>query len=464
MTAQLQAKHRERTERRRGELWRPLQPLAHHPGRPHRADPRAPSAGAPVPDRGLRALPEDERLDGRGRAHPPAVGGEMYLQGVSTRKVEAVTGKLSGVKISKDAVSRIAARFDDAFAEWRTRQLDRERSYPYLYLDATYLKARWAGAVRDVALLVAVGVSDEGYREVLAVEAAAGERSETWRGLLQGLVERGLRGVKLVISDDHESIKQAARVELPGAAWQRCVVHFERNVLAHVPQAETEAVAADLKVVFQAARRETAEQLAASFAERYGESYPKAVATLTRGLDEALTYTAFPSSHHRRFQFSSSFPPSCSARWYPRRLPRTPTRRPQPTPVPRATAPRHHLHRRPRLRRPHPRRAPGGRHPEGIGRGRVSIDECRVGKPEHALNFPCVLILCSGSDTLGLRRRQAGKAKSFGRCHPEPEARSLAEFTLPQQGSGQAPWDSDLLSRPTNLPLEAVSALAKKGS
>ncbi len=161
------------------------------------------------------------------------------------------------------------------------------------------LKARWAGAVRDVALLVAVGVSDEGYREVLAVEAATGERSETWRGLLQGLAERGLRGVRLVVSDDHEAIKQAVKVELPGAAWQRCVVHFERNVLAHVPQAEAKAVAADLKVVFQAARRETAEALAASFAERYGGLYPKAVATLERGLDEALTYTAFPSCHHR---------------------------------------------------------------------------------------------------------------------------------------------------------------------
>jgi transposase-like protein len=153
--------------------------------------------------------------------------------------------------------------------------------------------------VRDVALLVAVGVSDEGYREVLAVEAAAGERSETWRGLLQGLVERGLRGVRLAVSDDHDAIKQAVKVELPGAAWQRCVVHFERNVLAHVPQVEAKAVAADLKGVFQAARRETAEQLAASFAERYREPYPKAVAVLSRGLDEALTYTAFPSSHHR---------------------------------------------------------------------------------------------------------------------------------------------------------------------
>lgn len=292
MAVQLQAKHRERTERRRGErnghYGRGLTTAAGHIEQI-----RVPRA------REMPFLTEVfERYRRMSGSMEEAVL-EMYLQGVSTRKVEQITGKLSGTRISKDAVSRIAGRFDEGFSEWRTRQLDRERSYPYLYLDATYLKARWAGAVRDVALLVAVGVNDEGYREVLAVEAAAGERSETWRGLLQGLVGRGLRGVKLVISDDHESIKQAVKVELPGAAWQRCVVHFERNVLAHVPQAETKAVAVDLKVIFQAARRETAESLAASFVERYRERYPKAVASLTRGLDEALTYTAFPSSHHR---------------------------------------------------------------------------------------------------------------------------------------------------------------------
>lgn len=292
MDAQLQAKHRERTERRLGErnghYGRGLTTTAGHIEQI-----RVPRA---------REMPFLTEVFERYRRMTGSLEEavlEMYLQGVSTRKVEEITGKLSGTRISKDAVSRIAGRFDGVFSEWRTRQLDRERTYPYLYLDATYLKARWAGAVRDVALLVAVGVTDEGFREVLAVEAAVGERTETWRGLLQGLVERGLRGTRLVISDDHESIKSAVKVELPGAAWQRCVVHLQRNVLAHVPQAEAATVAADLKVVFQAGRRETAEGLAAAFSERYGTPYPKAVASLTRGLDEALTYSVFPSSHHR---------------------------------------------------------------------------------------------------------------------------------------------------------------------
>ncbi|MEM8600599.1 MAG: IS256 family transposase [Bacteroidota bacterium] len=292
MTAQLQAQHRERTERRRGErnghYGRALTTAAGHIEQI-----RVPRA---------REMPFLTEVFERYRRMTGSLEEsvlEMYLQGISTRKIDQITGKLSGTRISKDAVSRIAARFEEVFTAWRTRRLDTARSYPYLYLDATYLKARWAGAVRDVALLVAVGVSDEGHREVLAVETAAGERSESWRGVLQGLVERGLRGVKLVISDGHEAIKHAVQVELSGAAWQRCTVHFQRNVLAHVPQVETREVAVDLKPIFQAARRQTAEQLSASFAERYGESYPKAVAVLSEGLDAALTYTAFPSSHHR---------------------------------------------------------------------------------------------------------------------------------------------------------------------
>jgi putative transposase len=157
---------------------------------------------------------------------------EMYLQGVSTRKVAAITEGLSRVRIGKDAVSRVAQRLEEELSAWRGRPL--ELAYPYLYLDAAYFKVNWGGRVVDLALLVAVGVNEEGYREVLVVEPAGGERKEAWRNLLKGLVERGLRGVRLVISDDHPSIRQAVMAELPGASWQRCVVHFMRNVLYEV--------------------------------------------------------------------------------------------------------------------------------------------------------------------------------------------------------------------------------------
>ncbi|OAQ19775.1 IS256 family transposase [Thermosulfurimonas dismutans] len=225
---------------------------------------------------------------------------EMYLQGVSTRKVEAITAGLSKIKIGKDAVSRIAGRLEEELKRWRGRPL--EKAYPYLYLDATFFKVNWGGRVVDLALLVAVGVNEEGYREVLAVEPAGGERKEAWRNLLKGLLERGLRGVRLVISDDHESIKQALAAELPKTLWQRCVVHFERNVLAHVPRKEVEEVAGDLREIFQVKRRSTAEALAQEFIERYKGRFPRAVETFERGISEALTYLDFPASHQRHIK------------------------------------------------------------------------------------------------------------------------------------------------------------------
>ena len=122
-----------------------------------------------------------------------------------------------------------------------------EKAYPYLYLDATYLKVRWGASVTSMALLVCVGVDEEGFREVLAVEVAGTEKGAAYSSLLRGLVDRGLKGVRLVISDDHEGIKSAVAGELPGVGWQRCVVHFERNVLSHVPSSSMAEIAEDLR-------------------------------------------------------------------------------------------------------------------------------------------------------------------------------------------------------------------------
>ncbi|WP_414389711.1 transposase [Synechococcus sp. 'PEA 65AY6A-5F PE A'] len=204
---------------------------------------------------------------------------EMYLQGVSTRKAAAITEGVSRVRIGKDAVSRVAQRLEEELSAWRGRPL--ELAYPYLYLDAAYFKVNWGGRVVDLALLVAVGVNEEGYREVLVVEPAGGERKEAWRNLLKGLVERGLRGVRLVISDDHPSI----------------------------PQAERGVVAEELQEVFVARRRGTAESLARGFVERY--RYRRAVEVFAQGLaafpsgkhgEEALTYLDFPGVHQRHIK------------------------------------------------------------------------------------------------------------------------------------------------------------------
>jgi putative transposase len=196
---------------------------------------------------------------------------EMYLSGISVRKIAGVTDALSGVKVGKDAVSRIASRLEEEQREWRERPLE-EKGYPYLYLDATYLKVRWGSSVSSLALLACVGVDEEGFREVLAVEVAGSEKSAAYASLLRGLVDRGLSGVKLVVSDDHEGIKSAVSGELPGVHWQRCVVHFERNVLSHV-----------LRLPRQRRWPRTSRRSSRSGARRRREPWPRSLSNCTAG-------------------------------------------------------------------------------------------------------------------------------------------------------------------------------------
>jgi putative transposase len=226
---------------------------------------------------------------------------EMYLSGISVRKIAGVTEALSRVKLGKDAVSRIARRLEEQQRAWRERSL-KEKAYPYLYLDATYLKVRWGASVTSMALLACVGVDEEGFREVLAVEVAGTEKAAAYASLLRGLLDRGLKGVRLVVSDDHEGIKTAVSGELPGAKWQRCVVHFERNVLAHVPASSMAEVAEDLKAIFKVRREKTALALSEEFVELHGKRFPKAVSVFEAGIGDALTYLSFPGSHHARIR------------------------------------------------------------------------------------------------------------------------------------------------------------------
>jgi putative transposase len=225
---------------------------------------------------------------------------EMYLSGVSTRKIAGITDALSKVKIGKDTVSRIARRLEEEQKAWRERPLEKE--YPYLYLDATYLKVNWGGSATNLALLVAACVDEGGFREVLAVEVAGGEKSAPYASLLRGLLDRGLSGVRLVISDDHEGIKAAVAGELPGVEWQRCVVHFMRNILSHVPASAMSEMAEDLKAVFKVRREKTARALAEEFVELYGERFAKAVSVFEAGIGSALTYLRYPGSHHARIR------------------------------------------------------------------------------------------------------------------------------------------------------------------
>jgi putative transposase len=238
---------------------------------------------------------------------------EMYLSGISVRKIAGVTEALSKVRIGKDAVSRIASRLEEQQKEWRERSLE-EKEYPYLYLDATYLKVRWGARVTSMALLAAVGVDEEGFREVLAVEVAASEKGAAYTSLLRGLIDRGLSGVRLVVSDDHEGIKAAVTGELPGARWQRCTVHFQRNVLAHVPSSSMSEVAEDLSAIFKVSRHKTAEALAEEFVSLYEKSYPKALSLFKAGIWDALTYLSYPGSHHARIRSTNMLESASSKR------------------------------------------------------------------------------------------------------------------------------------------------------
>ncbi|MDQ3377347.1 MAG: IS256 family transposase, partial [Actinomycetota bacterium] len=219
----------------------------------------------------------------------------------SVRKIAGVTDALSRVKVGKDAVSRIVSRLQEQQKEWRERSLE-EKSYPYLYLDATYLKVRWGARVTSMALLACIGVDEEGFREVLAVEVAGSEKGAAYASLLRGLIDRGLKGVRLVISEDHEGIKAAVFGELPGVEWQRCVVHFERNVLSSVPASAMSEVAEDLKAIFKVRREKTARALGEEFVELYGSRFPKAVSVFEAGVSDALVYLGYPGSHHARIR------------------------------------------------------------------------------------------------------------------------------------------------------------------
>jgi putative transposase len=226
---------------------------------------------------------------------------EMYLSGISVRKIAGVTEALSRVKVGKDVVSRIARRLEKEQREWRERSLE-EKSYPYLYLDATYLKVRWGARVTSMALLACVGVDEEGFREVLAVEVASTEKGAAYASLLRGLIDQGLSGVRLVVSDDHEGIKAAVAAEMPGVEWHWCTVHFERNVLSHIPASEMNEVAEDLKAIFKVRRGKTARELAKEFVGLYGKRFPKAISVFEVGIEDALTYLRYPGSHHARIR------------------------------------------------------------------------------------------------------------------------------------------------------------------
>jgi len=222
---------------------------------------------------------------------------EMYVQGVSTRKVAAITEQLCGVELSSMQVSRAAAQLDSVLEGWRTRPLGR---CCYLYLDARYEKVRVDGQVRDVAVLIALGVTETGKRTILGVSVSLSEQEVHWRQFLQSLLERGLSGVELVISDAHAGLQAARKAVFGGVPWQRCQFHLQQNASAFVPRQDLKAeVAADIRTIFNAPNRDEATAALARTVQKYAKRSATLAAWLEANIAEGLTIFAFPPSHQR---------------------------------------------------------------------------------------------------------------------------------------------------------------------
>jgi len=227
-----------------------------------------------------------------------AVVQEAYVHGVSTRKVDDLMKALGLDGVSKSEVSRICGELDPLVEAFRARPLTGE--HPYVWVDATYHKVRVDGRVLSQATVVAVGVTAEGERQVLGVDVGPSEERAFWTAFLRSLVKRGLRGVRLVISDAHEGLKAAIATVLTGATWQRCRVHFMRNLLATVSQGAREAVAAIVRTVFAQPDHATAMAQLKKVADGLRTRFGRAAALLEEAAEDVLAYRLFPSEHQRQ--------------------------------------------------------------------------------------------------------------------------------------------------------------------
>ena len=252
----------------------------------------------------LRTLPFETAIIERYRRREASVEEalvEMYLAGVSVRRVEDVTEALWGTRVSSGTVSRLNQRIYEQIEAWRQRPIT--GTYPYVYLDGVSLKRSWGGEVRNVSVLIAIGVGTDGFRHILGVAEGEKEDLEGWRGFLRHLKTRGLKGVQLIISDACVGLVDAAAQCYPKARWQRCVVHWYRNVFSHVPRGQLDVVARMLKAIHAQEDRTAAALKAKAVAAKLTTMKLRKAAALVRDtVTQTLTYYAFPSTHWRQIR------------------------------------------------------------------------------------------------------------------------------------------------------------------
>ena len=240
---------------------------------------------------------------GRYRRRTPEVDGLLtaaYVDGVSHRKAGDLTAALLGARVSRSAVSRVARRLDEQVAALGREPIAGE--HPYLFLDATFLQARWARRVENVSALVAYAVGPDGHRRLLGVSIGAEESEASWSALLEQLVKRGLSGVRLVIADEHQGLAAAVRRWLPEAQRQRCTVHLLRNVLSKVPARLRPRLAREVVAVFRAPSRAAARQRLGPLVARWAKELPEAMTCLETGFAAATAFYSFPPAHWRRIR------------------------------------------------------------------------------------------------------------------------------------------------------------------
>jgi putative transposase len=226
---------------------------------------------------------------------------EMYLAGISVRRVEDITEALWGTRVSPSTVSNLNKKIYAKIEAWRNRPIEGE--HPYLYLDGIVMKRSWAGEVRNVSLLVASAVNAEGFREILGICEGAKEDKSGWSAFLRHLVDRGLKGVQLIISDACRGLTESAAEYLPEARWQRCMVHFYRNVFSHVPATRVREVSHMLKAIHAQETRQAADCKARSVIDTLREARMGAAAELMEtSVQETLTYYAFPDIHWHKIR------------------------------------------------------------------------------------------------------------------------------------------------------------------
>ena len=229
---------------------------------------------------------------------------EMYVNGVSTRKVAEITREMCGFDVTSTEVSRATKALDEELQAWRTRPLDR---FDFLILDARYEKVRHGGSVVSTAVLSATGIDPDGRRSILGVSVALSEAEVHWRDFLSSLVKRNLHGVQLVISDDHEGLKAALRAVFPSIPWQRCQVHLQRNAAAYVPRQEMKAgVASTLRSIMQAPTRVEADRLLQEAIDRYQKEAPRLASWMEKAIPEGLTVLDFPEAWRRKLRTTNA--------------------------------------------------------------------------------------------------------------------------------------------------------------